>query len=231
MLCVELARFINDEVKNITQIPAMAGLADRIKNPEVMEAYFHIAAKEGYTKELLSEIATVIDFVSAKLRFMEAREYIEVLFGEPRNQQKDLVSLLSPYIRQMEAKGLEIARASAKKERIGKSTLQILDIESTFSRGFYPKPGKCTGILHDDAQKESPQLVTIGVMTDAITIRATDAAGFSVHKLIEYLHKHLPSAFVGGGGHKNAGSITFVPNKKEDVMKLFREYIKNETDA
>src|SRR3989339_555659 len=89
MLCSELARFINPNVKNINQIPAMSGFADRIElsNPKTMNDYLKIAEKEGYTKELLSDIALVIEYVSSKIRFMEVREYIEVLFGEPRNKQ------------------------------------------------------------------------------------------------------------------------------------------------
>ncbi len=111
MLCAELARFINNSV-NVNQIPAMAGIADRIDlmNQQAVNDYIKIAEKEGYTKELLNEIIAVIDFVSSKLKFMEAREYIEVLFGEPRDKQKNLVKLMAPYIRNLEKKGLEIPK-------------------------------------------------------------------------------------------------------------------------
>ena len=85
---------------------------------------------------------------------MEVREYIGVIFGEPRNKQKELVSLMAPYIIELEQKGLQIAKASSRTEKIGKTTLQLLDIENTFPGfGFYPKPGKCVGMLHDDIQK------------------------------------------------------------------------------
>jgi RecJ-like exonuclease len=36
----------------------------------------------------------------------------------------------------------------------------------------------------------------------------------------------LPDAFVDGGGHKNAGSITFIPNKQKEIVKLIKEFIK-----
>ena len=64
-------------------------------------------------------------------------------------------------------------------------------------------------------------------MATAITIRATDKANFSVHELIQFLNKKLPNAFVEGGGHKNAGSISFIPNKQKDVLKLLKEFIKS----
>lgn len=227
MLCTELAHLINP-VDTILQIPAMAGMADRIDNPSVMKEYIKYAAEKGYNEALLADIATVIDFVSAKLRFMEAREYIEVLFGEPMEKQKALVALLAPYIRNLEAKGLTIARAGATTEKIGKTTVQSLEVEQNFPRGFYPKPGKVTGLVHDDLQvkKKIDNVVTLGIMPDAVTIRATDAANFSVQEMILFLNKKLPEAFVEGGGHKNAGSIKFLPAKKEKIVELIKEFIK-----
>jgi len=228
MLCSELARFISD-VENVEQIAAMSGMADRIDimNPGAVNQYVELAGKQGYDKKLLADIATVIDFVSAKLRFMEAREYIEVLFGEPREKQKKLVGLMAPYIKDLERKGLEMAKQGATTEKKGSVVLQLLDIENSLPGfGFYPKPGKTVGMLHDWIQKSGKDsVVTMGVMPSAITIRATDKANFSVHELIKEIEKKLPGAFVNGGGHKNAGSINFVPGKKDDVMKVVRGFV------
>lgn len=230
MLCSELARLINN-LPGLEILPAIAGLADRIdiNNPEIIEEYIKIAKKEGYTKELLINISKVIDFVSAKIRFMEVREYIGVIFGEPRNKQKELVSLMAPYIIELEQKGLQIAKTSSKTEKIGKTTLQLLDIENTFPGfGFYPKPGKCVGMLHDDIQttKDIDNLVTAGLMNTAITLRATDKSNFSMHELIKFLNKKSPNSFVAGGGHKNAGSISFLPNKQKEILELLKDFIK-----
>lgn len=229
MLCAELARLINN-ISGLEVIPAIAGLADRIdiENPETIKDYVKIAEKEGYTKELLTNISKVIDFVSAKVRFMEVREYIGVIFGEPRNKQKELVGLMAPYIIGLEEKGLAIAKSNTKLEKIGKTNLQLLDIENTFPGfGFYPKPGKCVGLVHDDLQKTKgiTSLITAGLMNTAITIRATDEANFSMHELISYLNKQTPNSFVEGGGHKNAGSITFLPNKQGEILELMKKFI------
>ena len=229
MLGAELARLINN-VPGLEVLPAIAGLADRIdiENPDTLKEYVKIAEKEGYTRELLINISKVIDFVSAKVRFMEVREYIGVVFGEPRHKQKELVGLMAPYIIGLEEKGLAIAKSNTRIEKIGKTSLQLLDIENTFPGfGFYPKPGKCVGMVHDDLQKtkEINNLITAGLMKTAITIRATDGANFSMHELISYLGKNTPNSFVEGGGHKNAGSITFLPNKQEEILDLMRKFI------
>jgi len=231
MLCSELARFINPNVENITQIPAMAGYADRIDlgNPKVIQDYLEIAEKEGYSKELLSDISLVIDYVSAKVRFMEVREYIEVLFGEPRAKQKELVSLMAPYIRELDKKGLAIGKSNAKQEKLGSTTLQTIEIQETFPGfGFFPKPGRAVSLVHDDYLNsgKTKALVTAGLMNTAITLRATDDANFSVHEFLEILEKKLPGAFANGGGHKNAGSINFLPYKKKEVVELLREFVK-----
>jgi RecJ-like exonuclease len=225
MLCAELARFINPEA-NVDSIPAIAGLADRINNPEVIEGYIKIAEKKGYTKSLLHDISALIDFVSQKLRFMEAREYIEVVFGEPIAKQKNLVQLMAPYIRGLESKGLAIAELNAKVEKIGKIALQILLIDEVFSKFTYPKPGKSIGLLHDKLQEKGEKnVISVGVMSDLITIRATESSGFSVHKLIAYLQQKLPEAFIEGGGHHLAGAIKFVPNKQKDVLAYLKSFV------
>ena len=231
MLCTELARFINPDVKNLEQIPAMAGFADRIDigNPEIMQEYLEIAEKQGYTKELLSDIALVIDYISSKVKFMEVREYIEVLFGEPRDRQKELVGLLAPYIRELDKKGLQMGKSNAEIDKVGKVNLQLLYFEEFFPGfGFFPKPGRIVGLVHDNLQyeKKITNLVTMGVLATSITIRATDESNFSVHEFIKFIDEKVPDAFVEGGGHKNAGSISFLPNKQKEIVKLVKEFIK-----
>ena len=230
MLCVELARYINNDVENISQIAAMSGYADKIdlENKVIMEKYLEIANKEGYSIELLSDIGLVIEYVSSKVKFMEVREYIEVIFGEPRDKQKELVSLMAPYIRELDRKGLAIGKSEAIQEKIGKITLQTVEVEKSFPGfGFFPKPGRAIGLIHDNYQREKgvSSLVTVGILNTAITIRATNEADFSVHDLKKYLTARLPYAFVEGGGHKNAGSLSFLPGKRDDVIKLLKEFI------
>lgn len=230
MLCTELARFINPEVKNIEQIPALAGMADRIdlENPEIVEDYLKIAEKQSYTKKILNDLSLVIEYVSTRIRFLEAREYFEVVFGEPRPQQKKLVELLAPYIKELDEKGLRIAEENAIIEEINKTTLQKIMIEETFPGfGFFPKPGRSVSLVHDSLKRKGKtKLVSVGVMNTAMTFRATDEANFSVHEFLNFLKEKLPNAFVEGGGHKNAGAITFVPKYKKDIVELLEEFMK-----
>ncbi len=232
MLCAEIGAFINNDVKNMEQIPALSGLSDRIylENPKGVEEYIEVSKKLGYTKELLIDIGLVIDYVARKLRFMECREYIEVLFGEPRDQQKKLVSLMAPHIKELDRKGLEIGRDGAVIEKINEINLQIIDIDATFPGfGFFPNPGRAVGLLHDEfkSKEGNERTISAGVMKTAITFRATDEANFSVHELLVFLKSELPNAFVEGGGHKNAGAISYLPKAKDEVWEKVKEFIKN----
>lgn len=230
MLCAELGRIINPDVTDSEQIPALAGLADRIdlENPKTVNEYVALAEAKGYSRELLGNISLVIEYVSAKVRFMEAREYIEVLFGEPRERQGKLIELMAPYIRDLDAKGLAIGKSNRNIEKVGKIDLQTVHIENTFPGfGFFPKPGRSISLLHDHVQKEEglTSVVSIGLMNTAMTFRATDGANFSMHEMIGILKEKCPNAFVEGGGHKNAGAITFLPNKKEEIFSLVKDFI------
>ncbi len=230
MLCAEIARFINNDVKNVAQIPALAGFADRIdlENPKTMDDYLELAKKEGYSKALLNDLSLVVEFTSAKVRFMEVREYIEVLFGEPRDKQKKLVELMAPYIQELDAKGLAIGKEHAVLEEMNGVTIQKIFIEETFPGfGFFPKPGRSVGLVHDYQKNQGKKkLVSVGIMNTAMTFRATNEADFSVHDFIAFLNKRVPNAFVEGGGHKNAGSINFLPKSKDIVIELFNEFVK-----
>ena len=81
-------------------------------------------------------------------------------------------------------------------------------------------------MLHDFFEKSGEKnLISLGVLTDAVTMRATEESGFSVHDFIAYCKKNIPEAFVNGGGHKHAGAIRFVPSKREKVLEMFRIFI------
>ncbi len=228
MLCAELARFVaQKEIESIDYIPALSGLSDRINNPQVMEAYMAVAHKKGYTKQLLEDISAVVEFVSSKLRFMEAREYVSTVFGEQVERQKKLVSVLSPYIKKLQEKGLAIAKHLVKKEKLGLVVLQTLDVESSFSRNAYPKPGQTIGMIHDDYLNEhkNARLVSIASLSDVIVIRASEESNFSVNEFIAHLNKICPEAFIEGGGHKQAGAIKFVPAKQKEVLDALKKFL------
>ena len=67
---------------------------------------------------------------------------------------------------------------------------------------------------------------TLGNLPD-IKIVCIDITNQYKADLKKYIEEKLPSAFVEGGGHKNAGALSFLPYKKEEVVKLLKEFISN----
>ena len=83
-------------------------------------------------------------------------------------------------------------------------------------------------MIHDFFEKSGEKnLISLGVLTDAVTMRATEESNFSVHDFIAYCKKNIPETFVNGGGHKHAGAIRFVPSQRDKVLYAFREFVKN----
>lgn len=228
MLCAELAVLINPDLKaSLGYLPLLAGLADHIDNVEALDAYRVVAHHQGYQEDQLGKLSRIIDYASAKLRFMEGREYYDVLFGSDKAKQSKLIELFDPALDQMEKKGLAIAQSQVRQEHIGDILVQFLDIEASFSRGSYPKPGRCNGLLHDHASKSHKRVVSVGMLSDVFTMRATDEANFSVHDFLRALQEKVPEAFADGGGHKNAGSIKFVPALRDQVIQVFKEFVES----
>jgi RecJ-like exonuclease len=71
-------------------------------------------------------------------------------------------------------------------------------------------------------------VITMTSGSTFLTIRVSDAIkGFSVPEFCsEWIDNKIPFTGAEGGGHEHAGSIKFVEYAKEDVINLFKEYLK-----
>lgn len=224
MLCTEMAHILNPSVKNITFIAAMAGMSDRTAGAEI-DQFIALAQQEGYSKDQLEKMAFVIDFIAYNLRNMEAREVVADMFGEDKDKQTKMTELLYPVTKKLFDNNLALAKAFGKKEMVGQTLVQFLDIENTFSRSSYPPAGKTNGLLHDLAKLEHAKVVTYGFGSDFVTIRASDDAPFELHDVLERMKQELPQSFAEGGGHQKAGSIKFAPAAQAEVLAFLKKVI------
>ncbi len=227
MLCVEISRMVSEQAQNIDYIAAMAGLADRIESKELQQ-YLQIAEKQGYAKEYLLRLGTVIDFEAWNFKFSESRQLVDILFGSDAQKQKELCELLYPKIQKMMERQLNISRQFVKKEAIGNVLLAMVDIENSSNFNVYPNPGKATGNLHDALQKENPgkPVLTVGYGKDFITLRATDGTNFLVSEFVQKSIEAFPFGGVEGGGHEHAGSLRFVPFVRDSMLEHLRKFVK-----
>ena len=83
-------------------------------------------------------------------------------------------------------------------------------------------------MLHDWLkEKNKKHVITIGYTESGISFRCSnEIEKFDVNEIIALLQKKMPYAQVSGGGHRVAGSITFIEAAFDDVMEFVVDYCK-----
>ncbi len=230
ILCSEVARFINKDTENIRHIPGLAATADRVFGPEI-EKYKEITREYGYTDDDMSILTEIIDFQSHYLRFMEARGFVNSLFGEEDfEKQRDIMRLVGKEIKQRNEMTLKAARHYMNVEEIGGNIVMTLDADKVTSRGQFPAIGKTVGMTHDSLKQENPgrAIISMGLGPDFITLRMTDEADFKVGEIVKMLQEKVPYGSVDGGGHEHAGSIKFLEAARTEIHEIIFKLLRGE---
>lgn len=228
MLGYELARFVYKENNNSVFIPAMAAILDHCDCVE-REQYIKLAKDEGFTEEYLETLGEIIDMQSHYLRFMEAREFINELFGSNMNLQKNLVKMLGEELKKRYSKVEKIAKHYSLKKDFGNFYLIHFDGEKGTSRGEYPAIGKSTNHIHRVFESELDKpIITVTTGSTFMTIRVSDGiSNFSVPEFCSIIGETHPHTGAEGGGHEHAGSVKFVEYGKEEVINEFFSYVES----
>jgi RecJ-like exonuclease len=226
MLGYELARFIHEEPENSIFIPAMSGILDHCEGPEI-EKYVELAKKEGFSEEYLTTLGEIVDMQSHYIRFNESREFIEELYGN-ETTQKAMVEMLGPELERRYKAVEKVAKHYATKEDFGAFYLVSFDGEKGTYRGEYPAIGKSTNHIHRTFCNELDKpVVTMTFGSTFMTIRAhDDVPGISVPEFAKSIIEKMPHTNADGGGHERAGSVKFVEYAREDIINLFKDYLK-----
>ncbi len=230
ILCTEVARLVNKEVKNVEHIPGIAATADRVQGEEI-EKYKEITRKHGYSDEDMRSLSEIIDFQTYYLKFMEARGFVNSLFGEGNfKRQREIMALMRSELDKRNEISLRAARQFMHTEEKDNKIIMTLDADKVTNRGEFPAIGKTVGMTHDSLKNECPdkQVISMGLGPDFITLRMTDGAGFSVGNIVKVLQEKIPYGNIDGGGHECAGSIKFFEAVREEVHKILFSILRNE---
>ena len=228
MLGFELARFIYENNTNDVMIPAMAGLLDHVEGKE-LDMYVKLANERGYTNEFMEKLGDLIYLQSHYMRFGEAREFFDDIFGGNKKVQQELVNFVYPEIEKLYQKTRLIGKTYSKVVDFGSFYVVQFDGEKGTSRGQYPAVGKSTNIIHAQFESELDKpVITMTSGSTFLTIRVgDDVKGFSVPQFCTtILNGPLKHTGAEGGGHEHAGSIKFVEYAREEVIGAFLEYLK-----
>ena len=228
MLGYELARFIYEDNSNDVMIPAMAGLLDHVEGHE-LDTYVKLANELGYTNEFMEKLGDLIYLQSHYMRFGEAREFFDDIFGGNKKVQQELVNFVYPEIEKLYNKTRLIGKSYSTVEDFGPFYVVQFDGEKGTARGQYPAVGKSTNLIHAQFEQELDKpVITMTSGSTFLTIRVgDDVKGFSVPQFCsDILDGPLKHTGAEGGGHEHAGSIKFVEYAKEEVVNSFLDYLK-----
>jgi RecJ-like exonuclease len=232
MLGYELSRFIYEKCENSVMIPAMASILDHVDGPEKDE-YIRIANEQGFDTEYMTKLGEIIYLQSHYIRFGEYREFVQDLMTPKSKVQQSIVDMLYPEVEKLYAKTRQIGKAYSKVTDYGKFYVVEFDGEKGTSRGQFPAVGKSTNLIHAMHEEELDKpVVTMTNGSTFLTIRVgDDIKGFSVPFFCtEWIDKKIPHTGAEGGGHEHAGSVKFVEYAREEVINLFKDYLKEIND-
>jgi len=228
MLCAEIAKQLNNNVKEIEFVAALAGIGDKVESKE-LDQYLVMAKKLGYSLENMIEIAECLDYETFILGFMEGRDIVDDMLGKDKKKQEKLIKLIKPKVSKLRKEQLETnIKYGIVEENKNKIIIAKLDINKVKQQGSYPPAGKTTGILQEYLVKKhiDKKIISMGIGKDQINFRASkNTDDFDVNELIKILKNKLPYAQINGGGHKRAGSISFIEAAKKEVLDIVKEYI------
>ncbi len=223
MLCTELARFINPDVKNIEFLPALAGITDKSECEE-FNNYLKISNR---SREFLEKLGACVDFEAHYLKFTEGRGLVDVLFGKNKEKQEKLVNLLYKDIKERFDKQLLVVKEYSKIINFNNFQLLTLDLEKTTIRSEFPAAGKTLGLAHDYFKaKTTKGFISLGFGSDFIVFRCDGVSNFDVNDIVEYIKNKIPHSLADGGGHAFAGSLKFISGSKELIIDDVLDYIK-----
>ncbi|MBU0758593.1 MAG: hypothetical protein KKF44_11095 [Nanoarchaeota archaeon] len=218
MMCTELARFINPDVKNINHLPALAGTGDKSDKDE-FEQYLSLS---GIDREYLKRIALCIDYQAHYIRFQESRELVDRLLDINSHNHKKLIEFIYSEIEKKIFLAKQAVQKYVTKNKLDDISLIKIDCEKlSFSDGF-PNTSKITRLAHEMYEGKR---ITLGLLSDSITLRVDSVPEFNVNELVQKLKKTMPYALINGGGHEFAGTLRFVEAAKKDVLNKVDEEI------
>jgi len=219
MLCVELAYFLSDNPDlNLSHISAISGYADRTTG-NTHKQYLSIAEKEGFSAEYLMKLSRVIDYEAYMNRYLDARQFFQMLFSSRSEEQEKICFMMDEEIGKIlddiRMTALNLTKIEHKKEFI----VARIDIKGLTNKGAYPGSGTITGLIRDKIEEEkNVPVISLGITEGQISFRISDSIDLDANKIIGEIKKRNPEASVTGGGHAKAATMRFHDALKHDIL-------------
>ena len=231
MLSSEIAHLLASEIIDLPDqqfyfIAAVSGTADKVASEEYKK-YMSIAAHHGFSEKFVHNVASVLDYEAHILGPTSGREIVQDILGMDEKKQHKLIALAEKQIEKLFA--AQLASCLQYAEIIEKKHFVFVKvpIETVMSsRNPYPNRGKAVGLVQQHFMHHGKKALVVGVGNTSLNFRCSpDIKEFDVNNFIACCRKKFPYAQVSGGGHRVAGTATFVSAAKEDILTYLEEYV------
>jgi len=230
MLCAEIANLLTIDKKDITKdfevIAAVAATGDKVKSTEAQQ-YLKIANEKGHDSKKLRDISKCIDFAAFKLGVINDKNIVDDILGADKEKQKTLLDLFTKEVDKKMHSVFESALKYTETEEINDKTIVKVPIDKISKRNGYPARGRVTGVMQEQYKEKGGKAITLGITKTSTNFRCSnEIKSFDVNDIIAKIKEKFPYANVSGGGHRVAGSISFIESSYDEVMEFILDYCK-----
>ncbi len=230
MLCAEIAHLIVHENKELAEqhfyfIAAVSGTADKVASDE-HKKYMAMSSHHGFTKELVLKVAQALDYEAHVLGPTSGRELVQDLLGKDEKKQHKLLALIEKQLERLFAAQLTTCLHYAEIDEKKHFLFVKVPIETLTARNTYPPRGRSVGLVQQHFVEKGKKALVVGLGQTSFNFRCNpEIKDFDVNGFIARCRKKVPYAQVSGGGHRVAGSITFLSAAYKEMMNELEEYV------
>lgn len=231
MLCAEIGHLIHAETKNSVPqhfyfIAAVSGTADKVASEEYKK-YMAIAAHHGFSKEFVQKVAEALNYEAHILGPTSGREIVQDILGKDEKRQHKLLALAEKQLEKLFSNQLACCLKFAEIVEQKDFLFVKVPIEQlASSKNAYPPRGKSIGLVQLHFADQNKKALVVGIGSTSFNFRCNkEIKDFDVNEFISVCKKKFPYAMVSGGGHKQAGSITFVAAAYKEMYDALEEYV------
>jgi RecJ-like exonuclease len=230
MLSAEIGHLIAHDNKELPDqhfyfIAAVSGTADKVASDEYKK-YMAMASHHGFTKELVLKVAQALDYEAHVLGPTSGRELVQDLLGKDEKRQHKLLALIDKQLEKLFAAQLITCLHYAEIDEKKHFLFVKIPIETLTGRNSYPPRGRSVGLVQQHFVDKGKKALVVGIGQTSFNFRCNgEIKDFDVNGFIALCRKKLPHAQVSGGGHRVAGSITFLSAAYKEMLHELEEYV------
>lgn len=230
MLSSEIAHLLVSGLNDIPPqhfyfIAAVAGTADKVVNDE-HKKYLAMCSHHGFSNDIVQRTAACLDYEAHILGPSPGKDIVQDILGRDEKKQQKLLALTD---KQLHASfNAQLASCLKYSEIIEKKGFVFVKIpvDMLLHKNAYPTRGKTAGIVLEDFKNQGKKALVVAFSPTMLTFRCSrEIKDFDIQEIITQIKKRYPYAQLKGGGHRVAGSISFISAAYSEILDFVEKYV------